>query len=141
MAGADARERHGAAFVTGAMLGGVAGAVWGLLNATTTGAEARVALGQAAEETLDRLLQAAADAEVSVREWLARDHRHEPDPAVRPAWPATIDADPDAADTLVLGGETLVGGAAAGGSPGIDVVIDGPRPIATPQPRHPDQPA
>lgn len=138
----DARERHGAAFVTGAMLGGIAGAVWGLLNTATTGAEARVALGQGAQEALDRLVLAAADAEVTVREWFTRDDGVSSNPAGRPAaWPAAIDADPGA-DTVVLGGEALVGEAVGSGSPGIDVVIDGPRPVPAPaHQRQPDQPA
>ncbi len=144
-AGANTRERHGAAFVTGAMLGGVAGAVWGLLNATETGADARAALGRATEDAVERLLHSAADAEIAAREWLSRDHGHDPAASARPAWPATIDADEDAAETVVLGGEALVG-QDLGDLPGVDVVIDGPRPLATPsqpepEPRLPDQPA
>lgn len=69
-----AREphRHGTAFVVGATLGGVAGAVWGLLNATETGDQARAALGRRLEAGADRLVVAAADLEVSARQWLAR---------------------------------------------------------------------
>lgn len=67
-----ARERHDTAFVVGAALGGVAGAVWGLLNATTTGAEARRDLRRRLDTAADRLVVAAAAAEVAARTRLAR---------------------------------------------------------------------
>jgi hypothetical protein len=67
-----ARDRHGTAFVVGATLGGVAGAVWGLLNATETGVQARAGLGRRVEAGADWLVVAAAELEVTARAWLAR---------------------------------------------------------------------
>ncbi len=67
------RERHGTAFVVGATLGGVVGAVWGLLNATETGEQARAALGGRLEAGADWLVVAGAELEVTARQWLARE--------------------------------------------------------------------
>ena len=70
---AQGRERHETAFVVGATLGGVAGAVWGLLNATETGGQARAALSRRLDAGADWLVVAAADLEVTARQWLARE--------------------------------------------------------------------
>jgi hypothetical protein len=135
--GRGGRQDHGGAFVTGAVCGGVAGAVWGLLNATETGVEARDALGRAAYGALDRLVVAAADAEVALREWLARDLLRDPEPVPRGfAWPAAADGDgsdgnADAdADMVVLGGEAFVGERTTDEArpTGIGAVLDGLRP-------------
>ena len=67
-----AQGRHGTAFVVGATLGGVAGAVWGLLKATETGEQARAAFGRRVEAGADWLVVAAAELEVTARAWLAR---------------------------------------------------------------------
>ncbi|HYO29148.1 MAG TPA: hypothetical protein VER37_01090 [Thermomicrobiales bacterium] len=69
---AQERDRHGTAFVVGAALGGVVGAVWGLLNAAETGEQARAGLGRRLDAGADRLVLAAADFEVTARQWLAR---------------------------------------------------------------------
>lgn len=64
---AVAEERHDAAFVIGAVLGGVAGGVWAMFNAPRTGAETRAALAEQTARTLDRIVVGVLDAEETVR--------------------------------------------------------------------------
>lgn len=76
-----AQERHGTAFIVGATLGGIAGAVWGLLNARETGAQARSGLVQKFDAGADWLIVAAADLEVTARTMLAGNERASPNSA------------------------------------------------------------
>ena len=79
-----AQQRHGTAFVVGATLGGVAGAVWGLLNATETGAAARAGLGRRLEAGADWLVVSAAELEVTTRAWFARKRFAAEEPVLPP---------------------------------------------------------
>lgn len=67
-----ANERHTAAFWVGAILGGAAGAAWGLLNAPGPQRRDEATIGRIAERAADWVVVAAADAEVAARELLAR---------------------------------------------------------------------
>ncbi|MCC6314921.1 MAG: hypothetical protein IT337_13005 [Thermomicrobiales bacterium] len=90
-----ARERHETAFVVGAIAGGVAGAVWGLLNASVPGREARSELALQMERAADQLVIAAADFEVAARQWLGLDPA--PDAAaLAAAWPPAFEPPPTA---------------------------------------------
>ena len=104
-----AKERHETAFVVGGLLGGVAGAVWGLLNAPAATGPGPGGLGSVFERVADRLIVAAADVEVMARSRLAKDdgsdvYRGFPDTS-SPLW--------------------------AEAPPQVDIVIDGRRPVDT----------
>jgi hypothetical protein len=96
-----ARERHETAFVVGAIAGGVAGAVWGLLNASVPGREARSELALQVERAADQLVIAAADFEVVARQWLGLDPA--PDAAaLAAAWPPAFEPPPAADRTVTV---------------------------------------
>jgi hypothetical protein len=103
-----ANDRHETALIVGAVLGGAAGAVWGLLNAPATTGPEPSGFGAVFERIADRAIVAAADLEVMARSWFGRDdggdiYRGFPDSA-SPLW---AEAPPQVQ---------------------VDIVIDGPRP-------------
>jgi hypothetical protein len=107
---AMAKERHESAFIFGALAGGVAGAVWGLLNAPAATGPQPGGFGPVLERAADRLIVAAADFEIMARAWLRKDdagdvYRGFPESS-SPLW--------------------------AEAPPQVDIVIDGPRPIDGP---------
>ena len=66
-----ARERHTVAFVIGAALGGVVGALYGLLNAPRPGAATRAELSERWHDVEERTAQEIAQVEQEVRERIA----------------------------------------------------------------------
>ncbi len=102
-----ANDRHETAFIVGALVGGAAGAVWGMLNAPATAGPEPAGFGRVFEKIADRAIVAAADLEVLARSWFAADdggdiYRGFPDSA-SPLW--------------------------AEAPPQVDIVIDGPRSV------------
>lgn len=147
-----ADERHDAAFVVGAVVGGVAGAAYGLFSAPQAGRRTRGQLAEQADALVQRLADGVAAlraqtgstvAQVSdtVEGLVGRGHgpdRDDTNPIVVDAEPAftlpdplepdpIVATDPDADRTadiapVVLGVPTA--------DPATDVVLDGPRPTA-----------
>ena len=66
-----AKERHTVAFVSGAALGGVIGAVYGLMNAPRPGAQTRVDLTERWHDVSERTAQEIAHLETEVRDRVA----------------------------------------------------------------------
>jgi gas vesicle protein len=66
-----AKERHTVAFVIGAALGGVIGAIYGLMNAPRPGAETRVDLTERWHDVSERTAQEIANLETEVRDRVA----------------------------------------------------------------------
>ena len=62
------QEGGGAAFVVGAILGGLAGAAWTLFNAPRSGAETRAALARAVETVVRGVSETVAGARERVRD-------------------------------------------------------------------------
>jgi hypothetical protein len=68
-----ADERHDAAFVVGAVVGGVAGAVYALFNAPQAGARTRADLVARWSDAAERLAQGVAALDEGVRQLLGAD--------------------------------------------------------------------
>ena len=63
-----ARERHAAAFVIGATIGGAIGAVYGLLNAPRRGIDTRISLTERWHDMGERTAHEIAHLETEVRD-------------------------------------------------------------------------
>ena len=98
------REGGGAAFVVGAILGGLAGAAWTLFNAPRSGAETRAELVRAAE----RVVRGVSETVTGAREWVR-------------------DAGERAADRVALAIDSVAGG----GRPVELLPVEHPAPAAT----------
>ena len=148
-----ADERHDVAFVVGALLGGVAGAVYTLFNAPQAGADTRAQLAEqfgAATSRVDaaatrlgaeggRLIEQASATVATLTERVGRDESSGagetitepvlllPDP-LEPD-PVVLDPTRDAAIDDIAVGNPTVGGLPAGDD--LDLVIDGPRPASS----------
>jgi gas vesicle protein len=66
-----AKERHTVAFVIGAAIGGVVGAIYGLLNAPRPGPATRVELTERWHDVEERTAQEIAHVEQEVRDRIA----------------------------------------------------------------------
>ncbi len=124
-------ERHETAFLVGAVLGGIAGATYGLLNAPQSGAQTRAGLVAQWNAAVERVAQAVAGVEASLREVVGDDEAASAPTVVHPriesiTEPVVTLPDPLEPDPIV---ETT---AATGRGPtpvGVDVVVDGPRTV------------
>lgn len=85
-----ARERHDAAFILGALLGGIAGGVVGLVWAPQAGARTRADLASGWTEATERAGQAVAGAEEQARALLHRDSDAAPATPRRPLATAVV---------------------------------------------------
>lgn len=67
-----AEERHDAAFVVGAVVGGVAAGVYALFEAPQAGSQTRTQLQERRDAIGEHVAQATADVDGRVRRWLVR---------------------------------------------------------------------
>lgn len=67
-----AEERHDAAFVVGAVVGGVAAGVYALFEAPQAGSQTRAQLRERGDAVAAQLGQATAEVDGRVRRWLVR---------------------------------------------------------------------
>jgi len=99
-----ARERHDAAFIVGALIGGVGGGLYGLWTAPQSGARTRADLAHRWDELSERAAQAVAEADAEIRAALGRDGSRPP--PVPPATPVVSASgpftEPDGAPVLLL---------------------------------------
>ena len=140
-AGSVADERHDAAFVVGAILGGVAGATYTLFNAPQAGAQTRAQLAERRDAVAERLAAAIAEVDGRVRRLVAQVGA-----AARPVVERLASARPGSAPAEVevatepaaepvftlpdpLEPDPVVREEPAAGM-GEDIVIEGPRPAA-----------
>ena len=160
--GRVADERHDAAFVVGAVLGGVAGAAYTLLNAPQSGGETRAELAARWSGLADRLAAEAADLDGAIRRLTAGagtgarsvTERLRPDRGettivtaevgvaasseeAEPVFtlPDPLEPDPIVRDEPADGsaGDDPGGARSEVGTRDVDVVIEGPRPLDAPR--------
>lgn len=67
-----ANQRHDAAFIVGAVIGGVAAGAYALFEAPQAGTETRAQLAERGDALAERLAQTTAEVDGRVRRWLAR---------------------------------------------------------------------
>jgi hypothetical protein len=82
-----AAERHDAAFIVGAVLGGLAGAAGVLFWAPQAGAQTRAQLGERWRDSTERLTQGIAGLETRARALLGQEDEPGPAPTVAVATP------------------------------------------------------
>jgi len=80
-----AAERHDAAFIVGAVLGGLAGAAGALFWAPQAGAQTRAQLGERWRDSTERLTQGIAGLETRARALLGQEDEAGPAPPVATA--------------------------------------------------------
>jgi YtxH-like protein len=132
-----AGERHDAAFVVGAIIGGAAGATYALLNAPQAGRRTRAQLAEGLDAIAQRLLDAATALQSFLQE------RGGPDADRAVGEPAPTAGEPLITLPDPLEPDPVAGGPAAPDTPPValtgadptpdaDVVLDGPRPTDPP---------